>query len=139
MTNLNAWYWHAIERLYSAPSAAPKQRTKPIQVLCLGGPQDWHGVARDSVKSVGLRPHLHGFDILFAHPSYTQAWARLFRKKWYGTSNGDSKVTAADFDEVLGHCMAVCDLPACCFAAELVAAYPDAKIILNTRDEDAWF
>jgi len=31
------------------------------------------------------------------------------------------------------------DIPAALFADELIAAYPDAKIILSTRDEDKWF
>ena len=49
-------------------------------------------------------------------------------------------MTAADFDVVIGHCQAVTDTPAYVFAAELIAAYPDAKIILNTRDDlDAWY
>lgn len=30
------------------------------------------------------------------------------------------------------------DTPCCFFVDELVAAYPDAKIILNTRDPDKW-
>ena len=33
---------------------------------------------------------------------------------------------------------AVCDVPAACFPEELIAAYPEAKIILTNRDIDAW-
>jgi hypothetical protein len=33
----------------------------------------------------------------------------------------------------------VSDLPAAVFSDELIAAYPDAKVILTTRDEDKWF
>jgi hypothetical protein len=33
---------------------------------------------------------------------------------------------------------AVTDFPAACFGPELVAAYPEAKVILTTRDPDAW-
>lgn len=33
---------------------------------------------------------------------------------------------------------AVCDLPACAFGAELMAAYPEAKIILTNRSVDSW-
>jgi hypothetical protein len=39
---------------------------------------------------------------------------------------------------LLGHAMAVTDAPASVFAAELIQAYPDAKVILNHRDIDAW-
>jgi hypothetical protein len=39
----------------------------------------------------------------------------------------------------MGHAVAVADAPASCFAAELIEAYPDAKVILNYRkDIDAW-
>lgn len=31
------------------------------------------------------------------------------------------------------------DIPAALFCDELIAAYPNAKIILTTRDEDRWF
>ena len=30
------------------------------------------------------------------------------------------------------------DIPAACFAPELIAAYPEAKVILSNRDIDAW-
>lgn len=33
---------------------------------------------------------------------------------------------------------AVTDIPAACFAPELIAAYPEAKVILSNRDIDAW-
>lgn len=33
---------------------------------------------------------------------------------------------------------AVCDWPACAFAKELIEAYPNAKVILTTRDVDSW-
>lgn len=39
----------------------------------------------------------------------------------------------------MGHAVAVADAPASVFAAELIEAYPDAKIVLNYRsDIDAW-
>lgn len=45
-----------------------------------------------------------------------------------------------DFDPLLGHAVAVTDAAASVFAAELIGAYPDAKVVLNHRlgDLDAW-
>lgn len=40
-------------------------------------------------------------------------------------------------DEICGE-QAVCDWPACAFAKELIEAYPNAKVILTTRDVDSW-
>lgn len=44
-----------------------------------------------------------------------------------------------DFDQLLGHCQAVSDLPAVVFSEELIRAYPDAKVVLTLRDVDAWY
>ncbi|KAH8808688.1 hypothetical protein F5884DRAFT_674934 [Xylogone sp. PMI_703] len=44
-----------------------------------------------------------------------------------------------EFDEFLGNFAGVSDLPAAILVEELMDAYPDAKIILTTRDEDKWF
>src|SRR5690606_34690548 len=95
---------------------------------------------------------------------YSPGWVRLCRRKWYSTSwplfssfldrnkknnngsndikpkrAGGAAITAADFDELLGHSVAVTDAAASVFAAEMIAAYPEAKVVLNMRrDVDAW-
>lgn len=69
-----------------------------------------------------------------------RGWSRLAEKKWYGTEDGESNITVQDFDELLGHSVAVTDAAASVFAAEIIAAYPEAKVVLNTRrDMDAWY
>ena len=67
------------------------------------------------------------------------AWCRLAKKKWYGAGDGESNITRADFDAILGHTVAVTDAPASVFATEMIEAYPEAKVVLNVRhDLDAW-
>lgn len=44
---------------------------------------------------------------------------------------GDVDFTAADFDALMGHAVAVADAPGCVFAAKLIEAYPEAKVVLN--------
>ena len=46
--------------------------------------------------------------------------------------------TAADFDKVLWRYDALTDTPCVLFSEELLAAYPDAKVILTERDVDGW-
>ncbi|KAK0636121.1 hypothetical protein B0T17DRAFT_483974, partial [Bombardia bombarda] len=59
--------------------------------------------------------------------------------RWFAPLTGDTTITASDFDALLGHSVAVTDAAASVFAAELVAAYPAAKVMLNRRrDLDAW-
>jgi hypothetical protein len=72
-----------------------------------------------------------------------EATYKLLRKK-YNTNPSDNeppeRFTAEDFDTVLSSCVGVSDLFAAEFAVELIHAYPDAKVILNTRsDLDAWY
>ena len=70
-------------------------------------------------------------------PHRMNSWVALARRKYFQTSS--KRITAEDFDALIGHAVAVTDAAANCFAAELIAAYPDAKVILNTRrDIDAW-
>jgi CubicO group peptidase (beta-lactamase class C family) len=53
--------------------------------------------------------------------------------------NKGAVITAAEFDELLGHSVAVTDAAASVFAAEMIAAYPEAKVVLNMRrDLDSW-
>lgn len=80
-----------------------------------------------------------GWDIIFETPHRMPAWCRLAKKKWMGGGDGESNITREDFDALLGHAVAVTDAAASVFAAEMIAAYPEAKVVLNSRrDEDAW-
>jgi hypothetical protein len=105
---------------------------------------------------LGYQHTYHGYDIAL-NPQDDKAWWKLYKKKWRGhcrshdnqgkqgaeyDSNSKSSgiLTAEDFDAVIGHCAAITDFDAACFAQDLIAAYPDAKVILNTRrDREAWY
>ncbi|KAM3066198.1 hypothetical protein ACMFMG_012141 [Clarireedia jacksonii] len=67
-------------------------------------------------------------------PRDCEMWMCALRAKYDGIGNFEKK----DWDALLGHCQAVCDFPAAAFAPELIAAYPDAKVILTNRDVDSW-
>jgi len=43
------------------------------------------------------------------------------------------------FDKILGSHSGVTDAPCTYFAPELIAAYPEAKVILNYRDVEPWY
>lgn len=46
--------------------------------------------------------------------------------------------TRREFDQLLGNCQAVFDVPAICFAEELIQMYPEAKVVLNVREFEEW-
>jgi hypothetical protein len=62
-------------------------------------------------------------------------WLEGMQAKLYRIGQPFSK---DQFDSILGHYSAVTDAPAVCFADELISAYPDAKVVLTTRDPDKW-
>lgn len=79
------------------------------------------------------------------HAVRTMDFSEVFVQSYfwgYGglEGNGDCEITREDFDELLGHCDALTDAPGYLLAMELMAAYPEAKVILNTRNnENDWF
>lgn len=140
MLSLDSWWWRFLETyIYAERPPPPRRRTTPLQVLCVGPPRSGTESLSQALAILGYDHSYHGWDILFEAPHRMQAWAALARSKWYGRRTGSADLAAADFDAVLGHAAAVADAPASVFAAELVAAYPEAKVVLNTRsDLDEW-
>ena len=63
-------------------------------------------------------------------------WISAQDAKFFGEGRPFAR---AEWDQLLGAYSAVsADPPACFFAAELLEAYPDAKVILVERDIDSW-
>ncbi|EAW07009.1 sulfotransferase family protein [Aspergillus clavatus NRRL 1] len=127
------------DSVYGLAKPPVRTRTKPMQVLCVGLPRSATESLSVALRKLGHTPY-HGWDIVFEeHGGYIEGWAKLVRRKYNGAADGESNVTRADFDALLGHCDVVVDTAASFFTAELVAAYPEAKVILNTRrDLEAW-
>ncbi|SPO00995.1 uncharacterized protein DNG_03744 [Cephalotrichum gorgonifer] len=140
--NYDSALWRAVERLYSIPLPPPQKRTKPMEVLCVGFPRSGTESLQQALLTLGYDYTYHGWDIVFDIPTSAPGWVRLAQKKYHGPSpDGDDgpRVTREDFDELIGHCVAVTDAAASCFAPEMIAAYPEAKVVLNVRrDLDAW-
>ena len=137
---LDSFFWHFLENyVYRLPQPPPRVRTKPMQVICVGPPRSATESLQQALLKLGYDHTYHGWDIIFEEPSYVTGWVRLARKKWLGAPDGDCHISAAEFDQLLGHSVAVTDAAASCFATEMIEAYPDAKVILNVRkDLSAW-
>ncbi|KAL4779905.1 hypothetical protein BJX76DRAFT_364838 [Aspergillus varians] len=120
--------------VYGVPTSRPK-RQKPMQVLAVGISRSGTESLREALHMLGFDHTHHGFDTILP-PYDLENIYRLLKKK-YNTPG--TPLRAADFDTVLADSVGVCDLLVAEFAPELIAAYPDAKVILNTRtDLDAW-
>ena len=68
------------------------------------------------------------------NPPDCLCWQDAFAAKF----EGKGKFGRAEWDALFGHCQAICDWPAVAFAKELIETYPEAKIIITTRDVDSW-
>ncbi|PYI23996.1 hypothetical protein BO99DRAFT_457832 [Aspergillus violaceofuscus CBS 115571] len=126
-----------ITTLYGFPPPAPRHRTAPIRILCVGLPRSGTESLSLALTQLGYKP-FHGWDLVFDTAAHIQAWAQLAERK-YGPPQ-DEPITRADFDALLpGDCDVVIDSAAALFTPEILQAYPDAKVILNTRrDVAAW-
>jgi hypothetical protein len=91
--------------------------------------------------------------VLTENPNDTGMWVEAIDAKFKGIGQPYGR---EEWDKLLGHCMvltpftvsldhaksfkAVTDFPPALFVDELIAAYPDAKILLTVRnDVEAWY
>jgi len=79
-----------------------------------------------ALEMLGFAPCYHMVEV-FTHPGHSEAWEEAAR-------SGE-----ADWNALLGPYKAAVDWPASYFWRELMKAYPDAKVILTERPEEAWY
>lgn len=64
-------------------------------------------------------------------------WIEALEAKYEGKGKPFGRT---EWDQLLGHCQATTDTPSTVFHRELLAAYPEVKVILTVRDSpDQWF
>lgn len=116
--------WHETASCPDLPCAGPGLSRSGTESL------------QHALLKLGYEQTYHGFDLLFELPSRIPAFCALIRRKYSGEGGA---IKAEDLDAIFGHADALVEIPASVFLAELVDAYPDAKVILNTRgDVDKW-
>ena len=89
-----------------------------------------------ALMQLGLGPVYHGY-VFDQHPEEVAPWHAALDAKYEGTR---PPLSRREWDAILGSYGAVsADAVLCDFAPELVAAYPEAKVLLVERDVDAWY
>ncbi|KAL5363311.1 P-loop containing nucleoside triphosphate hydrolase protein [Aspergillus floccosus] len=126
--------------LYRIPEPPRQTRHKPMRVLALGISRSGTESLSRALRILGYDHVFHGFEMWQSTPMLWHQWTLLARRKWgdKGSVPGASGLGREDFDALLGHCEAITDQPGSYFAPELIAAYPEAKVILNRRDVISW-
>lgn len=79
-----------------------------------------------ALEKLGYVKTYHMMEV-FGHPEHVPEWSKATRGE------------RIDWDKLFEGYTAAVDWPACNFWRELAEHYPDAKVILSTRDPDKWF
>ena len=106
-----------------------------MRVLALGLGRTGTASLRTALRTLGYEDTYHMMSASVENPPDCLVWQDAFAAKFDGRGG---KFGREEWDQLLGHCQAVCDWPAVAFAKELTEAYPEAKVIVTTRDVDSW-
>ncbi|KAL9579191.1 MAG: hypothetical protein Q9212_005246 [Teloschistes hypoglaucus] len=88
-----------------------------------------------ALETIGYGPCYHMSDCI-RNPLDCDMWTEALKAKFQEKGR---KYTRDDWDQLLGHCQSVADVPPAAFIPELHAAYPDAKVIIVQRDPNTWY
>lgn len=110
-------------------------RAVPMRVVVCGLHRTGTLSMRTALRLLGFHDCYHMATVFENVDEDPQQWIRAFEAKY----EAKGEFTKADWDRLLGHCQACCDLPAAVFGAELAELYPEAKVVILNRDPDAWY
>jgi hypothetical protein len=113
-------------------------RTTPLSVINLGLPRTGTKSLRAAFKLLGFSDVYHYDTILpTEHPEHCVQWNEAFYQKYLSPAKSLNWNTHDWDSKLLSQYAALSDNPCISFAPELLAAYPDAKVLLSTRDSAA--
>lgn len=81
---------------------------------------------KSAIEKLGAGPCYHMMEVP-QNPGHAELW--------HAASNGE----ATDWDALLDGYPATVDWPGCRFWRELLATYPDAKVLLSVRTAESWY
>ncbi len=98
----------------------------PLKVIGAGLPRTGTLSLKLALEQLGFGP-CHHMSEIFPHPEQATLWA--------GKLSGEP----LDWDDVLDGYNSATDAPSCFVYKELMARYPDAKVILSIRSAESWW
>ncbi|KAJ7334164.1 hypothetical protein DFH08DRAFT_916313 [Mycena albidolilacea] len=111
------------------------KRTVPMKVLVLGFCRTGTASMREALETLGYR-ETHHMQSVLRNPAEVDMWRDAINAKFFGKGKPYGR---EEWDQLLGQCQAVTDLPAILFSEELIAAYPEAKVVLTNREPAKWW
>ena len=103
-----------------------KPRGNRLQVIGAGFGRSGTTSLRKALHMLGYDPCYH-MQTAMTHYSHMQFWVRARAGE------------PVDYQQFFRRYKAVVDWPACEFYKELMAAFPEAKVVLNVRDPEQWY
>ncbi|GII77179.1 sulfotransferase family protein [Sphaerisporangium rufum] len=97
-----------------------------LTVIGAGFPRTGTTSLKAALERLGFGPCYHMFEVM-RNPGHVDRWLAVLSDDPPG------------WDQVLAGYRSAVDWPASFFWSDLAAAYPDAKIILSTRDPHRWY
>ncbi|KAF7192948.1 hypothetical protein HII31_05759, partial [Pseudocercospora fuligena] len=128
----------ASDGLKKHPKQARQPRTKPMKVLCLGMSRTGTLATYAALQHLGINSYHFAEAFSDMDNGALRKWRKAIEAKYFGNTKVKKLETADDFDEMLWRYEAVADIPCILFSTELLRAYPEAKVVLTTRDPDSW-
>jgi len=110
------------------------RRVVPMKVLALGLGRTGTASLRTALQELGFTDCYHMMSASVENPPDCLMWSDALAAKYDGVGTFGRE----QWDQLFGHCQAICDWPCVAFAKELIEAYPDAKVLVTTRDVDSW-
>jgi hypothetical protein len=119
-----------------------RARQKPMRVLVLGMCRTGTSAMSMALRKLGYTPHQ--MREVLQNPKELELWQEAIETTLLSPADRPKKSKnfkpygRPEFDKLLNKYDAVLDIPSCVFAKELIEAYPEAKVILTTRNYADW-
>ncbi|MCL4860757.1 MAG: hypothetical protein KJZ93_15180 [Caldilineaceae bacterium] len=97
-----------------------------IQLIGAGFGRTGTTSIKAALEELGFGPCYHMIEVL-THPAHVPVWS--------GALGGRT----VDWRTFLAHYGAIVDWPGCTFYQELMAVYPEAKVLLTVREPEVWY
>lgn len=114
--------------------AHPGTRTRPMRLLCLGASRTGTMSLYTALQKLGFKVY-HMNEAVKSPRTSFGCWTEAIHAKYHGDGTPFGR---AEWDKLLGGFDAGADVPFATFGVELIPAHPEAKVVLNHRDVDAW-
>ena len=116
---------------------ASPQRHRPMEVLCLGLPRTGTMTLQHALLQLGYRNVWHGDPVTLKDiPADSSAVVNELAIKKF---RHGKRIARDELERLLWDFDATTDIPPCYFWDDMMAAYPDAKVILVEREVESWY